>query len=92
MFNSFRARSFTTGTVPSSTDVFNLYVKGGLDLDLLPAAFANVEPVYDVLRHDLEDVVGRLNRDVTALVVHSYLGNGKTLLCEGVAFLAAQRG
>ena len=28
MFNSFRARSFTTGTVPSSTDVFNLYVKG----------------------------------------------------------------
>jgi hypothetical protein len=92
VFNSFQARSFSTGAVPSSTDVFNLYVKGELDLRLLPAAFASGEPVYYVLRRDLEDVLEHLNRDVAAVVVHSYLGNGKTLLCEGVAFRAAQRG
>jgi hypothetical protein len=92
VFNSFRARSFATGAVPITRDVFNLYVKGEVNLDLLPAAFASREPLYYILRHDLEEVMARLDRDAPALVLHSYLGDGKTLLCQGAAFRAAQRG
>jgi SIR2-like domain len=77
VFNSFRERSFATGAVPESTDVFNLYVKGELDLNLLPATFARAEPFYYLIRSELDDVMAFLAQALLSLCCILILEMGK---------------
>ena len=79
-----------TLTPPTATEVLNLVTYGTFNyarcLSTLP------EPEYVVPRHDLAREAVEELEDVECLLVHSRIGNGKTIFLYIMAYLLSQRG
>jgi hypothetical protein len=92
VFRAFRHREIRA--VPAGNirdrDVFNLYAIGKLDTDLLPASFSAAQSDYYIPRVEIEEALNHVRNRSRVVVLHSYLGNGKTLLTKGIAYRAYQ--
>jgi hypothetical protein len=75
----------------SDDDLFALFLQGNINSSFLAKSFSG-EIRYFLERHQIKDTIELIQHKPTAIVFHSELGNGKTLLVEGVKFRASQAG
>ena len=74
-------------------DVFDLFTQGSYDIDkLFFSAQSPVDYIYSVRRTRTERVLQDIKDGKTNLLVHSDLGNGKTIFIETLSVLLAQQG
>lgn len=92
--------SFAQDTAPDVVDRrvdddarYDLLLRGNSRLELISAAFveSNPEPYY-VKRHGIQEIFDAISTGRSNFVVHSNLGNGKTLFVEGLIATAPSRG
>lgn len=94
LFSSFYQHRASPSQVAPVDDkaVYDLFVRGEFRRDFLPSSYASTLPSYFLRREVIDRIVSNLNTGSRAIAVHSYLGNGKTLVTQGVAFRARQDG
>lgn len=92
VFRSFIEHIVSSGPAGAVTDteVFQLYVRGELRRDLLPGSYASPVCSYVLRRAAVDEVMQHLINGQRAVAIHSYLGNGKTVAAQCVAFKALQ--
>lgn len=75
------------------SDVLNLLVKGDIDEHILDFSLrlSDNYPYY-IYRSKLDDVVTHIENGHNTIVIHSDLGNGKTLFTKALAILLARKG
>lgn len=74
-------------------DVFELFTQGSYDISKLFFSFQSpVDYVYSIRRTKIEHVLKVIEDGQTNLLVHSDLGNGKTIFIETLSALLAQKG
>lgn len=74
-------------------DVFDLFTQGSYDIDkLFFSAQSPVDYIYSIRRTKTERVLQEIKEGKTNLLVHSDLGNGKTIFIETLSVLLAQQG
>lgn len=74
-------------------DVFDLFTQGSYDIEkLFFSAQSPVDYIYSVRRTKTERVLQDIKDGKTNLLVHSDLGNGKTIFIETLSVLLAQQG
>jgi tetratricopeptide (TPR) repeat protein len=86
-FSSFRAvpEIAVPANPPTAKNVFDLLVKGEVDIGYLSRSLSQPEPSYVVPRAEIEQVADALARGAPVVAVLSRLANGKTLLSECIA-------
>lgn len=72
-------------------DVFDLMLYGRYSSELISSSISSHSPYYRE-RSLAKNIIDLLDSGERAIVVHSELGNGKTLFIEGVKLIAVQRG
>lgn len=78
-----------TPTQIRDADVFDLLMRGEVTAEMVASSINEGSPYY-LERDEVELVVRTLNRGVPVTIVHSDLGNGKTLLLDGVKYRVAE--
>ena len=74
-------------------DVFDLFTQGSYDIEkLFFSAQSPVDYIYSVRRTMTERALQNIKDGKTNLLVHSDLGNGKTIFIETLSVLLAQQG
>ena len=73
-------------------DVFDLYTQGNYDFDKLFFASLDEGYLYSIRRTKLDRAMQYITDGGSNLLVHSYLGNGKTIFIENLSSLLAQKG
>lgn len=93
-FYSFYQHKALAASAEPVTDkaVYDLYVRGEFRRDLLPGSYATKGTSYFLRRKAIEEISGSFERGTQTVAAHSYLGNGKTLVAQGVAFRLSQNG
>lgn len=71
--------------------VFNLVLYGKYRSSFISTSINN-NVLYYRERDELKDVFDQLDKGKRVVIIHSELGNGKTLFIEGIKLLASQRG
>lgn len=73
---------------PSDEEVFNLLVEGRIDEQLIQHSLTSPEDFnYFIYRSKLNDTVKACKENKADILIHSDLGNGKTIFVEGLKFL-----
>ena len=75
----------------SNKDLFDLFFEGDVDRALLTRSMSG-EIKYFLERREISDVLEHLKQKPGVFVLHSELGNGKSLLAEGIKYRADQSG
>lgn len=74
-------------------DVFELFTQGNYDIEkLFFSAQSPVDYIYGIRRTKTERVLQDIKAGRTNLLVHSDLGNGKTIFIETLSVMLAQQG
>jgi len=74
-------------------DVFDLFTQGSYDTDKLFFSMQSpIDYIYSIRRTKTEKVLQDIKDGQTNLLVHSDLGNGKTVFIEALSVLLAQQG
>lgn len=74
-------------------DVFELFTQGNYDIEkLFCSAQSPVDYIYGIRRTKTERVLQDIKAGRTNLLVHSDLGNGKTIFVETLSVMLAQQG
>jgi hypothetical protein len=76
---------------PSDNDVFDLLIQGKIYRNLVFRQFVQPQQLYYVMRSPLQHAFDAIESGARFLFLHSDLGNGKTLLAEGIAARALQK-
>ena len=94
MFYSFEERVTHSPPEPPNDDArFDLLLRGALHYPMLTGSIADFKTSpYVISRDALETVVKRLREGTPLQVIHSHIGNGKTILAESVCIRAAEMG
>lgn len=98
--NSFRPLCFDKYTITKnppppiqSNDIFNLYLHGTFRPERIHYSIVQPEQyIYYVKRHQVDLLLEQIHLGKNRIVVHSDLGNGKSLMLEGVKALLTQGG
>ncbi|PTQ98277.1 SIR2-like protein [Mucilaginibacter yixingensis] len=84
-------QSFTLSNVSGNSpklkdkDIFDLLFKGDSNTDLIHYSLVNPDQYrYYIKREQIEDVVDYIKKGGKNILIHSDLGNGKTLFLEGL--------
>lgn len=75
----------------SDKDLFTLFLHGEVKAPLL-ANSLNGEASYFLERNQLSLILEQIQQEQSVMVIHSELGNGKSLLMDGVKYRASQAG
>ncbi len=78
-------------SVFSDEFVFNLFLQGDLSHEFLVDSMSGGVK-YFLARSEIKDIMEEINHESSAVVLYSELGNGKSLLVEGVKVHATQQG
>ena len=76
---------------PSDRDVFDLLLYGNFATEFIVGSLSGATSYY-ISRSQIADVIQAFQGGQRVIVVHSYLGNGRTLLLEGIKTRAHQVG
>lgn len=83
------------GTAPKllDKDVFELFTQGSYDVEkLFFSVQSPIDYIYGIRRSKTDRVLQDIKDGQTNLLVHSDLGNGKTIFIEALSAVLAQRG
>lgn len=76
---------------PRDEHIFDLLLHGEVNPDFIEASLYR-DAYYYLQRSELDRAVNLLDRGERAIVVHSDLGNGKTMFIEGLKFRVIEKG
>lgn len=84
--------SFTDSTLVSDKALFELLLRGLVDRDLLANSLEGSSQPYVIRRSPLRTILEVCNDASKVVVIHSGLGNGKSILAESIKVLSASAG
>lgn len=76
----------------SASDIFDLFLYGNVKYKCIMYSLSEGNNSYYVNRKEVKSIVDSFDAGYGDIIIHSNLGNGKSLLVAGVAFLALSRG